>query len=154
MNTALSLPEFADRLNEIMPAISKQFARRQENELSQGAITLAQYLILDFLHGSGASRMTDVALFLYVTTAAATGIVDRLVRQDYVERVYEPLDRRLVKIKLTSKGLSVLKKIRQQKRETIMEIFGKISQAQRQEYLGILMRLHGILIKEDKQNIK
>ena len=145
-----SLLEFADKINQIMPEIFKKFIRRQTSELFKGKVTLPQLFILNFLDKEVQSRMTDLARFLNVTTAAATGIVDRLVKYGYVQRVYEPLDRRIIKIKLTSKGLELLKKINQQKRQMIIDIFGKISQVERQDYLRILMRIHDILTKEDK----
>jgi len=145
-----SLLEFADKINQIMPEIFKKFIRRQTSELFKGKVTLPQLFILNFLDKEVQSRMTDLAHFLNVTTAAATGIVDRLVKYGYVQRVYEPLDRRIIKIKLTSKGLELLKKINQQKRQMIIDIFGKISQVERQDYLRILMRIHDILTKEDK----
>ncbi|PIP20590.1 MAG: hypothetical protein COX40_03905 [Candidatus Omnitrophica bacterium CG23_combo_of_CG06-09_8_20_14_all_40_11] len=145
-----SLLEFADKMNEVMPGIIQGFARRQADELYKGKITLPQFLILDFLSQQGESRMTDMAHFMHVTTAAMTGIVDRLVGYGYVARVYDPEDRRIIKIKLTSKGLELLKKINQQRRQMIIDIFGKISQVERRDYLRILMRIHDILNKEDK----
>lgn len=146
----ISLTEFADKINQIMPEIIKKFIRKQTNELFRGKITLPQFFILDFLNKQGEARMTDLAHFLNVTTAAATGIVARLVKYGHVQRVYEPLDRRIVKIELTTKGLGLLKKINQQKRQMIIEVFGKISQAERDDYLRILMRIHDILTKEEK----
>lgn len=146
----ISLSEFADKINQIMPEIIKKFIRKQTNELFRGKITLPQFFILNFLNKQDKARMTDLAHFLNVTTAAATGIVERLVRYGYVQRVYEPLDRRIIKIELTTKGLGLLKKINQQKRQMIIDIFGKISQAEREEYLRILIRIHDILTREEE----
>jgi DNA-binding MarR family transcriptional regulator len=145
----ISLSEFADKINEIMPEIAKSFIRRQTNELFKGKITLPQLFILDLLNKKGASKMTDIAHFLNVTTSAATGIVDRLVKFGYVERVYEPLDRRIIKIKLTAKGAQLLSKINREKRQMIMDIFVKISQKEREDYLRILMRIREVLSKEE-----
>ena len=44
----LSLPEFADKINAVMPVIIKEFASRQKNELYKGKITLPQFLLLEF----------------------------------------------------------------------------------------------------------
>jgi len=146
----ISLPEFADKLNEIMPRVMREFMKRQTNELCKGKITLPQFFILNYLEKEDQSRMTDIAHFLNVSTAAATGIVDRLVRLGYVERVFQPQDRRIIKIKLNSKGLELMKNINTQKRQMIIDIFGKISQEERQDYLKILMRIHEILKREEK----
>ncbi len=143
-----SLLEFADKMNEVMPGIIQGFARRQTDELYKGKITLPQFLILDFLSQQGESKMTALAHFMHVTTAAMTGIVDRLVGYGYVVRVYEPEDRRIIKIKLTPRGNELVRKINAQRRRMVIKIFGSISEADRQDYLRILMQIHNILIKE------
>ncbi len=144
----LPLSEFADKMNEIMPVMIKEFARRQVNELYKGKITFPQFLILEFLHREGELKMTDLARFVNVTTAAMTGIVDRLSRDGYVSRVYDAQDRRIIKIRLTSKGNDLVKKINQQRREMVIKIFGKISEKDRQDYLRILMQIRDILTQE------
>lgn len=144
----LSLLEFADKMNAVMPIIAKEFAGRQMNELYKGKITLPQFLLLEFLDKQGESKMTVLAAFMKVTTAAITGIVDRLVRDGYVVRVYEPEDRRIIKVKLTSKGADLVKRISYQRRKMIIEIFARISKENRQDYLRILMQIRDILIQE------
>ncbi len=146
----ISLSEFADRLNELMPKVMREFMKRQTSELCKWKVTLPQLFILNLLDKEGESRMTDIAHFLNVSTAAATGIVDRLVRYGYVQRVFQPQDRRIIKIKLSSKGAGLAKKMNEQKRQMIIEIFGKISQEERGDYLRILMRIYQILKKESK----
>ena len=144
----VSISEFADKIGEIMPVIIKEFARRHVNELYRGKITFPQFLVLNFLSVSGKSKMKDLAHFMDVTTADMTGIVERLVRDGYVVRTYEPKDRRIIKIGLTSKGSALVKKVNQQRRQMIIKIFGKISEADRRDYLRILMHIRDILIKK------
>jgi MarR family transcriptional regulator, organic hydroperoxide resistance regulator len=144
-----SLSEFADKINEVMPALFKEFARRQTNELFKGKITLPQFLVLALLHKEGESKMSDLAASLKVTTPAMTGISDRLVRYGYISRSNDLHDRRVIKIKLTAKGFDLVKKIDEQRRQMIINIFGKISQADRQEYLRILTKIKGIVTQEN-----
>ncbi len=142
------LLDFADKINEIMPMIIKEFARRQANELYKGKITLPQMLILDFLNKNGESKMTDIARFIGVTTAAMTGIIDRLEKYNYVLRAMDLNDRRIIKVKLTLRGVSLVNKVNQQRRQMIINIFGKISDSERQDYLKILMHIRDILVSE------
>jgi len=143
----LSLSEFADKMNEVMPVIIKEFARRQADELYKGKITLPQFLILNFLNTQDESKMTDMARFMRVTTAAMTGVVDRLVKYGYALRGFDADDRRIIKIRLSQKGSELIRKINQQRRRMIMRIFGRISETERQGYLKILMRIDDILTK-------
>lgn len=147
--STLSLSEFADKMSEIMPWIIKEFARRQTNDLYKGKITLPQFLILDFLARENEPKMTALAHFMHVTTAAMTGIIDRLVRDGYVLRGHDSKDRRIVKIRLTAKGAELVKKVYKQRRQMIIDIFGRISEADRQDYLRILKQIKEVLTKED-----
>jgi len=144
----LSLSEFADKISEIMPVIIKEFSRRHVNELYKGQITFPQFLVLDFLNFNGKLKMKDLAHFMNVTTADMTGIVERLVRDRYVVRTYDPKDRRIIKIELTRKGSELVKKVNQERRKMLIKIFGKVSEADRRDYLRILTHIRDILIKE------
>ena len=131
-----------------MPLIMKEFARSQMKGLYKDKVTLPQFLILEFLHKDGQTKMSFLASFMNVTTAAMTGIADRLVRDGYVKRVYDPNDRRIIEIELTSRGSGLVKKIHEERRKMIMRIFGKIAQRDRRDYLRILMQIKEILSKE------
>lgn len=146
---ALSLVEFADRLNELMPILLKEFVRRQSDELFRGRITLPQFLILAYLLRHEESKMTELARLMGVTTAAMTGAVDRLVRENFVMRAHDPLDRRIIKIKLTFKGQGLVRRITEQRRRMVTNVFGKLPEADRREYLRILTEIKDIVIKED-----
>lgn len=142
------LMDFADRMNEIMPEIIKEFARRQADELCKGKVTLQQFLVLGLLKKEQESKMKRLAQFMRVSEAAMTGIVERLVRDNYVVRVYETKDRRIIKIRLSQRGKELVKKINAQRRRMIIKIFGKISERERLDYLRILMHIRDILAKE------
>lgn len=143
---AISLSDFADKINEIMPTIIKEFSRQHSNELFKGKITLPQFLILHFLHKNGESCMTDLARFMGVTTAAMTGMIDRLVKYGYVGRDFNPNDRRVINIKPTTRGSLVAKKISRQRKKSIVGIFCRISNEDRENYLRILTQIEQILI--------
>jgi DNA-binding MarR family transcriptional regulator len=144
-----SLYAFADKLSQLLPTIMKEFARRNSSGLLKIKLTLPQFFILNFLNEAGQAKMTDLANFMRVSTAAMTGIVDRLVKTGYAARVYDPTDRRIIKIKVTTKGSEVIRKICQQRRQMIIKVFGRISRTEREDYLRILARIRDILTKEE-----
>lgn len=146
--TSLSLTEFADRMNEIMPILAKEFVRRHVSELYKGKITLPQCLVLEFLHREGEAKMTQLAQFMKVSTAAMTGIVDRLVGSGYCLRVHQPQDRRVIKIRLSSQGNELVRKIHTHKRQMLINIFRRVSERDRRDYLRVLTRIRDILTKE------
>ncbi|MDD4955694.1 MAG: MarR family transcriptional regulator [Candidatus Omnitrophica bacterium] len=145
----LSVETFAGRLNEIMPVIVKEFTARFTKELHKNKITLPQFLVLEFLSRGGSSKMTELANFMNVTTAAMTGIVDRLVRDGYLKRVADCNDRRIIKVKLTDDGNVIVKKINERKRQMFIKVFGRISEEDRERYLTILKQIKDVLVENN-----
>jgi DNA-binding MarR family transcriptional regulator len=145
---AMPIELFADKVNELMPAMFKEFTKRLTKELHKNEITLPQFFILEFLAREGESKMTELAHSMNVSTAAMTGIVDRLVRDSYAERIFDPNDRRTIKVKLTNGGTSVVKKICERKQQMIVKVFGRISEADREQYLRVLNQIKTILLEE------
>ncbi|HNQ50034.1 MAG TPA: MarR family transcriptional regulator [Candidatus Omnitrophota bacterium] len=145
-----SLTEYSRSLIEIMPEVVRGLWKREINELTNGTITPPQIFILIYLNKMGELRMTDVARYLSVTTAAATGIVDRLVRGGYVSRVYDPSDRRIIRVRLTEKGKDLVKNLIVHKVARIKEIFSRLSDKDRTDYLRVLTRIQGILAQESE----
>lgn len=141
----LTLPKFADRVAELMPAIMKEFVRHQGKKFYKLKITMPQFFVMEYLHHKGMSKMSDIAKFINVTTAAVTGIVDRLVRDGYLVRQNDPDDRRIILVRLTAKGLKVVKTMLRDRKAITMKIFGAISQAERSAYLDILTSVRDAL---------
>ena len=137
----LTVTEFADRVSNDMAAISKEFMRQQAGEFYKVKVTLPQLAILELLYRNGELKMSDMARSLNVTTAAMTGIVDRLFRDGYVTRITVPDDRRVIKIKLTSEGDKVTKNTIKHKRHLVTRIFSTLSHTEREEYVKILTRI-------------
>ncbi|HOU36091.1 MAG TPA: MarR family transcriptional regulator [Candidatus Omnitrophota bacterium] len=143
-----SLTDYARNLIEVMPEVIRGLWKREINELTRGTLTPPQIFTLIYLNKMTELRMTDVACYLSVTTAAATGIVDRLVKADYVSRMYDPADRRIIRVRLTDKGMELVKKLLVHKVARIKEVFSKLSAKDREDYLRVLTRLKDILAQE------
>jgi MarR family transcriptional regulator, organic hydroperoxide resistance regulator len=145
---SMTLHEFADKINDIVPIMIKEFSRRHVSELYRGKITLPQFLILDFLYRNEDSKMSGLAHFMSVSTAAMTGMVERIVKYGYAIRESEPHDRRVIKIGLTLKGRELVKKINQSRRQMIIDVFGRVSEKDRSDYLRVLAKIEEILQRQ------
>jgi len=139
--TERTLEQFLDEVSEIMPLISREFFRRQESGFFKVKITMPQFIIMELLHKRDESSMTDLAGMLNVTTAAMTGIIDRLVRDGYVSRNRDAEDRRVVMAKLTPKGSKVVCSMAEDRKRLFADMFGKLSCEERESYLNVLRRI-------------
>jgi len=141
----LPIAAFADRLTALMPKLIRGFVSRQSDALSKGKISLPQYLVIDFIYTNGPQRMSDLAKQSHVTFPAMTGLVGRLHNSGMIRRVYDPKDRRTIKIELTKKGCLLVDSIVRQRRGKIVNVFSRISPEERQAYLSILTKVSTIV---------
>jgi len=148
----LSLSEFADKVSEIMPAIMRGLYKQETSEFYKVPITLAQFVVLDILVRDGETRMTDLARSINVTTAAMTGVVERLVKYGYAHRVSDPNDRRIIKVRHTPKGDRIVKSVLDQRKRMIGKMFRVVSQSEREEYLRILNNVRNNMREEENKS--
>lgn len=145
---AISIEDFANRLCEIMPVVMKEFARFHTKELYRSKLTLPQLFVLEVIHSREEIKMKDLASYMSVSTPAITGIIERLVRDKYVKRLYDDSDRRVIRVKLTLQAEHMLKHINALRKQIVVKMFDKIKDSDRQNYLRILTQIKDNLIKE------
>ena len=146
----MDIDRFGQRMIALLPQMMRGFVRRESNYLSRGKITLPQLGVLEYLSGRTESPMNGLARHLGVTRPAVTGLADRLIAQGLVSRQGDAKDRRVIRVKLTSKGRRVLENIWSQKRRMIQQVFGRVSPANRAQYLATLERVVEILSEEKR----
>ena len=147
----VSIRDFSIRIHQLMPEISRGFARLQSNEVYKGKITLPQLLVMELINKEGPVKMTVLACSMKVTTAAMTGIIQRLVRQRYAQRNYDKSDRRTIRIALTFKGVELLKRINEQRTQVVSSVFRQLSEYDRADYLRVMGKVKEILEKEENR---
>lgn len=89
----------------------------------------------------GRNTMGDIADELNITLPSATSLVERLVKGGYVERVQDPQDKRVVKIVLTEKGKTILKKGLEDKIEKTRFMLSKLTEEERLTMLSLLEKI-------------
>ena len=95
-----AMEDAALALRRIMGAMKGRWARA----LSEAGLTFPQWVILKTLQKRGRLTSREVADALDCTPANATGILDRMERDELIARERSDDDRRVVFIRLTSKG--------------------------------------------------
>lgn len=81
-------------------------------ELNKGNVSFPQFFLLTYLSSEEYLTMSDIAKKMGHSTAAATGLVDRLEKLGYVDRVHAAEDRRKIMVRITSKGTQLVSKMR------------------------------------------
>lgn len=99
----------------------REFLLNLSRELNRDNISFAQFFLLSYLATSKELTMTDIARKMGHSTAAATGLVDRLEKLGYMERTHAVDDRRKVLVRITSRGLDLVSRLRDELQNQIAE---------------------------------
>ena len=102
----------AQELAEIVMRMQRKFLLNLSEELRHGSVSFPQYFLLGYLDKQEVITMSGIASKMGHTTAAATGLVDRLEKLEYVQRSHALDDRRKVMVKITKKGSGLVAEIR------------------------------------------
>jgi DNA-binding MarR family transcriptional regulator len=112
------------------------------------AITLPQFDVLAELdYIKKPLTMTELSTRLMVSNGNVTGVVDRLARDDYVERLPSTADRRVQLITLSKKGSTAFKQMAMQHELWIGEAFVEMAPAEIQQTTNLLNQLSDKLKK-------
>ncbi len=104
---AAVINDFLASMNIFASATNDLMAEQLQTELG-GQLTISQLKLLKLIAKTDIQSISDVALFLGISNAAASKAVDRLVRRNLVLRKESPKDRRATPLKLTKKGSQLL----------------------------------------------
>ena len=95
------------RLRQIAHAINKHSKYLQERY----NVTVPQIICLREIYEHGPISFSALTKIVALNNSTVTGIVDRLEKQDLVQRTRTSLDRRQIHIKITDKGVEFLQDI-------------------------------------------
>lgn len=90
----------------------RSFLLDLSRELNRGNVSYAQFFLLGYLSSEQQLTMTDISRKMGHSTAAATGLVDRLEKLGYVQRLHAADDRRKVMVQITPKGQQLVQQLR------------------------------------------
>lgn len=94
-----------------LAALSRKISRNYNNQCAKFGITATQsFVIFDLLDNEG-SNVKDIAFRIQLDSPAVTGVIDRLFKENLVERVEDPSDRRSLQIFLTPTGRQVAEEL-------------------------------------------
>jgi DNA-binding MarR family transcriptional regulator len=97
-----SIDETIENLISIYPMLSKSLGKSIRNKTNQ---TPGSLFLLGVLAHHGILSMTEIGCHLSIPKPHVTSLIDKLISENLVERLDDPTDRRIVKIKITEKGI-------------------------------------------------
>lgn len=141
-STAVDLRPAAERLAEIFTSLQRCFILRLSKELARGNVSFAQYCLLGFLGQQEHLTMSEIAQRMGHTTAAATGLVDRLEKLGHATRVHAQDDRRKILVKITPSGAALVSKVKNDMVESLLSLMKQLEPPEQKAWLQIYEKVH------------
>ncbi|WP_035186507.1 MarR family winged helix-turn-helix transcriptional regulator [Alteribacter aurantiacus] len=127
--------------------IVKQKGREILNEFP---ITPPQFVALQWLHEYGDMTIGELSSKMYLACSTTTDLVDRMEKNELVERVKDTNDRRVVRIHLLDKGATIIKEVINRRQAYLQGILDDFSP----EDVDFLDRSLSYLFDEMKKDAK
>lgn len=130
-----------EKLADIFTILQRNFIWKLSEELSRGKVSYPQYFLLGFLTQENALTMSEIAAKMGHTTAAATGLVDRLENLRYVKRNHAAEDRRKIEVRITSKGKSLVSYIRRDMVDNLVKLMHHLRADEQEAWVQIYEKI-------------
>lgn len=100
---------------ELYRRVNRTMRQHGPDAWMQLNLTILQVKSLFFITNHGFTNFKNLATALKVTPSNLTGVIDRLVEQGLVSRTENPEDRRMMVLKATEKGESLVGELRERR---------------------------------------
>ena len=118
--------------------ISGMIKQNGRKILTNYPITSPQFVALQWLLEEGDLTIGELSNRISLAFSTTTDLVDRMERNDLVERVRDTSDRRVVRIHLLEKGKQIIKEVIQKRQEYLGEVLDKFSDDEKETLNDLL----------------
>ncbi|HWI52030.1 MAG TPA: MarR family transcriptional regulator, partial [Symbiobacteriaceae bacterium] len=97
--------------------------------------------VLKVLENAGTMTVSDLAQKIGISTAGATGLLDRLVRANLVERTRDQSDRRIVWVRLSGEGANQLAEACRLRRSILAELMASLTPDEVHQFMHLFEKI-------------
>ena len=144
MNENLNFQSVA-LLEKELRYISHLIKQKGREILSTYTITPPQFIALQWLHEYGDMTIGDLSTKMYLAFSTTTDLVDRMEKNDLVQRIRDEQDRRVVRIHLLPEGERVIEEVISKRQQYLQEILVEFNEKELQDLLDNLQKLHELM---------
>lgn len=119
------IADSARQLTDLVMRAQRQCMPDFSAQLNEAKLSYAQFYLLGMLEDGETLSMGEIAGRMGHSTAAATGLVDRLEKLELVQRAGSPSDRRRVVVAITPHGTAVVRDLKNGMAQTIAQLMAQ-----------------------------
>jgi DNA-binding MarR family transcriptional regulator len=129
-------------LGFMLNVAARQMRRSLVQRLNDYGLTATQYITLWSLYECGEEiPLSQLGRKLFLDNPTVTGIVDRMERDGFLERVPDENDRRVIKVRLTKKSIDLREQVKEIATEIDLETSKMFQKPAYNQILEFLRRL-------------
>lgn len=122
--------------------ISHLIKQKGREILSNYTITPPQFVALQWLHESGDMTIGDLSTKMYLAFSTTTDLVDRMEKNELVQRVRDENDRRVVRIHLLPEGERIIQEVILKRQNYLRDITQEFNAEEFEQLSRTLQKLH------------
>lgn len=122
--------------------ISHLIKQKGREILSNYTITPPQFVALQWLHESGDMTIGELSTRMYLAFSTTTDLVDRMEKNELVQRIRDEKDRRVVRIHLLPEGERIIAEVILKRQNYLHDIMGEFDETEFEQLSKNLQKLH------------
>ncbi|GEN45839.1 MarR family winged helix-turn-helix transcriptional regulator [Alkalibacillus haloalkaliphilus] len=153
MHSTIDLKVIAE-LEKDVRYISHMVKQRGREILNHYPITPPQFIALQWLLDSGDLTIGELSKKMYLAFSTTTDLVDRMEKNELIERVRDPKDRRVVRIHLLDKGKEIIDEVIEKRQEYLQEVLKTYSPEEVEKLRSSMTQLYNEMKEHEEAQEK
>lgn len=130
------MTSFSDQFSDVLRGWVKVFMRRNGQDykhfMDESGLSFSQVNTLMRLHFAGQADISDISEQMGITKAAVSQLVEQMVWLGLLDRIPDPIDRRIKRLALTPKGHALAEKLVDMQRKWVEQFTDSLTSRQRE----------------------
>ena len=145
MNQEYNVTEYVGELEWLLRHVSAVIRKRGREILADFNITPPQLTALQVLQRNGNITIGELGEKMYLAYSTATDLIDRMERNELVQRIRDNNDRRVVRLQILDKGEKLVDEVIARRKQYLAGILVEDNEEDRMHLLESLTRLDEIM---------
>ncbi|MDI6894994.1 MAG: MarR family transcriptional regulator [Bacillota bacterium] len=144
-------PGFSQRvaaIEELLRLVARAVRLHGREILSQFDITPPQFDALLVLDSNEGITMGELCQRMHLACSTATDLIDRMERSGLLERVRDPHDRRVIRLKVRPRGQEVLNAVMDARRRYLAGVLRRLDDQELEDLARRLRQVYGLMAGE------
>ena len=131
----------APHIRLVLWKAAKAIERVDQASIAETGLQLSEFAIMEVLLHKGPLPINTIGEKVLLTSGSMTAAVDRLQKQDYVNRVRDPDDGRCFQIHLTNEGERVIHQAYGKHKKNLEKVAAVLTGRERSELVRLLKKI-------------